>query len=308
MPDIPKPNPPEPAVFEEIPHDTRSCSALPPRSRSALSPEHAPHWRRPQGVAEGTWDYVNDRSIADRYDAFVADTPLCRLDEAILAKVLPGCTGAERSVVLDLGCGSGRSAFPLASRGYDVVAIDLSQAMLRVLRNKSQQDSGPHQNPGLCQVSGRVMPLRANLVQLECLADASADHAVCLFSTLGMIQGRVHRRQMLRHVHRIVRPGGQLLAHVHHRWAALREYRGVRLLLRSRWQSLWHHEHEFGDTVYAYRGLEKMFMHRFSERELRADLTACGWQINSLWPVAIDGNSIVSRWSIPGGFFVLATA
>ncbi len=169
-------------------------------------------------MAPGTWDYVNERSIADRYDAFVADTPLCRLDQADPA----GSPAAIRSandrqeIVLDLGCGSGRSALPLADRGYTVVGIDLSQAMLEVMSGKTVTGAG-------C-----VLPLRANLVQLDCLADHSADHAVCLFSTLGMIQGRQHRRQMLRHVARVVRPGGNFLVHVHHRWAAVREHRGTR--------------------------------------------------------------------------------
>jgi SAM-dependent methyltransferase len=198
--------------------------------------------------------------------------------------------------VLDLGCGSGRSALPLAARGYTVVGIDLSQAMLGVMGRKPVRGEG------------RVMPLRANLVQLECLAERSADHAICLFSTLGMIQGRDNRLRMLRHVHRIVRPGGRLLIHVHHRWAAIREYQGIRSLVRSRVQSIFRTGYEFGDTVYAYRGLDRMFMHRFSKSELRADIMKSGWQIASLWPVAIDGSSISSRFAIAGGFLVLATA
>ena len=249
-------------------------------------------------MAPGTWDYVNERSIADRYDAFVAETPLCRLDQRILLDLLPPSdpNKQHQEIVLDLGCGSGRSALPLADRGYTVVGIDLSQGMLEVMSNKTVRGAG------------RVFPLRANLVQLDCRADDSADHAICLFSTLGMIQGRKHRRQMLRHVARVVRPGGSFLAHVHHRWAAVREHHGTRALTRSWWRSLRSPECEFGDTTYAYRGLEQMFMHRFSKRELLSDLAKSGWHVVSLWPLTIDGSEIASRLAIPGGFLVHAIA
>ncbi len=257
-----------------------------------------PQWRRPPGVAPGTWDYVNERTIANHYDAFVADTPLCRLDQAILSSVYPGTD--RREVVLDLGCGSGRAAIPLAKRGYQVIAIDLSQAMLAVIQSKWSD----------CDLAGRsgcLLPLRANLVQLDGLADRSADHAVCLFSTFGMIEGRANRQQMLRHVSRIVRPGGSLLVHVHHRWAALRERGGCRELARSWWRSRFNSACEFGDATYAYRGIAEMYMHRFSKRELLSDLTKARWQLESLWPLSIEGAEIARRWTIPGGYLVHAT-
>jgi SAM-dependent methyltransferase len=249
-------------------------------------------------VAPGTWDYVHERSIANHYDAFVADTPLCRLDQSILSGVFPGPDRPE--VVLDLGCGSGRAAIPLATRGYQVIAIDLSQAMLEVTRRKWSACD-------LAGKAGRLLPLRANLVQLDGLADRSADHAVCLFSTFGMIEGRANRQQMLRHLSRIVRPGGSLLVHVHHRWAALRERGGCRNLFRSWLRSTFNSGRDFGDATYAYRGIAEMYMHRFSKRELLSDLTKSRWRLESLWPVSIDGAEIASRWTIPGGYLAHAS-
>ncbi|MCG8651180.1 MAG: class I SAM-dependent methyltransferase, partial [Pirellulales bacterium] len=69
-------------------------------------PDRPPQWRRPQGVAPGTWHYVNQRAIADHYDAFVADTPLCRLDLQLLDDWFPPVGPDQRSRILDLGCGS----------------------------------------------------------------------------------------------------------------------------------------------------------------------------------------------------------
>lgn len=50
---------------------------------------------------------------------------------ALLGTVLPpGCT------VIDFGCGDGRVAIPLHDLGYDVLAVDGSQAMLDRLRER----------------------------------------------------------------------------------------------------------------------------------------------------------------------------
>ena len=48
-----------------------------------------PAWRRRRGVSTGTWQYVHQRSIADHYDEFVADTPLCGLDSDFINQVVP---------------------------------------------------------------------------------------------------------------------------------------------------------------------------------------------------------------------------
>lgn len=261
-----------------------------------------PDWRRPTGVAPGTWAYVNQRSIADHYDDFVADTPLCQLDDQIIQQTFPGFskgpseqTGNASEVILDLGCGTGRMAMPLAERGYEVIGVDLSHTMLEKLLEKSQSN-----------LPQRVHAVRCNLVQLECFADDSVDHAICMFSTLGMIAGRDNRKMMLRHVARIVKPNGKLVVHVHNRWAALHEPRGCRRLATSWWRSLTCREHEFGDSTYAYRGLDKMFMHRFSRSELKKDLESCGWTIKEMNLVSLDGASIVDSIRETGGFISVA--
>ncbi|MEO1529121.1 MAG: methyltransferase domain-containing protein [Planctomycetota bacterium] len=254
-----------------------------------------PDWLRPRGVAAGTWEYVNERTIASRYDAFVADTPLCELDQRLLAEHLGPFTAQRKQTVLDLGCGMGRHAIPLTELGCDVVAIDLSRDMLAELVAKCRS-----------RAIEVVVPLHANLVELDGLRDEIADHAICLFSTLGMIQGRANRRQFLRHVNRPLRPGGTFVVHVHRRWAALRERGGLRSLAHSWWQSIGRGESEFGDTVYGYRGLSKMFMHRFSERELRADLTQTGWRIENVQRIGLTGEQTVDRSWDASGFFVTA--
>ncbi len=270
-------------------------------------------WRRPPGVAPGTWHYVHQRSIADHYDAFVEAAAVCRLDSEILTKVLPGVSdpATRPETVLDLGCGTGRTALPLARRGYHVIAIDLSEPMLAVLNQKIAAET----------TSGTIYPIKANLVDLGGIADGQADHAVCLFATMGMVQGRANRRAAMRHIGRIVRPGGSLVIHVHNRWAALSESGGYQSLARSWWNSIRKRDTEFGDATYAYRGLRDMFMHRFSRRELTSDLKASGWKIDDFLRLAIEGDRLLGDDQgsdaehpgkskggfVAGGFIVVAT-
>jgi SAM-dependent methyltransferase len=314
-----------------------------------------PAWKRPDGVAEGTWQYVHQGAIARHYDDFVANTPLCGLDERYVITALtcgqknlsevftefgrspgqpaqisqielpqhgpPQCgrdstppepqgfsgepQGFSRDggnpVVLDLGCGTGRLTLALRNYGFDVVAIDLSQSMLEaVISHEGKYVPTPtNARPG------NVLRLRANLVQLEGLRDAVAEHAICMFSTLGMIQGRLNRRRFLQHVARAVRPAGKLVIHAHRRWAAIREPGGV-VHLAGQWlRSVTSANLEFGDSTYAYRGLENMFLHRFSRRELLGDLARTGWQVERLDRVNLTGEGLTnSRWE-SGGYFVI---
>lgn len=266
-------------------------------------PDNEPvaQWRRPDGVSQGTWDYVHQRAIADHYDAFVADTPLCQLDQQIIQQSLPDPnTEPSRqnpTVVLDLGCGTGRTILPLAERGYQVIGADLSESMLQQARAKAT-----HQG-----VDERVHLLRANLVQLGCIANASVDHVVCMFSTLGMIQGRANRKRVLCHARRIIRPNGRFIVHVHNRWAAFWERHGIRHLVSSWLQSRFDRDQEFGDRVYAYRGLDKMFMHRFSHRELIHDLHESGWTTETVNCVSLVGKDMVTSSVKAGGFIAVCS-
>ncbi|TWU62406.1 MULTISPECIES: class I SAM-dependent methyltransferase [Crateriforma] len=266
-----------------------------------------PQWRRPRGVAPGTWQYLHQRTIADHYDAFVADTPLCHLDDEFLAELFPrretaGCR------IADLGCGTGRSAIPLARRGYDVVAIDLSRPMLQNLMRRVAQEIPTDSQPDL--PIGRIDPVQANLVEMGALADDSVDHTICMFSTLGMIQGHANRNAVLKHARRMTRDGGRLVVHVHHRAAWFAEPGGMRRWLASAVKSWTRKDLEFGDHVYAYRGLSQMFLHRFSQTEITAAVHQAGWTVDQVHRIAADGTGFLSRRprlpSKIGGFIVVA--
>jgi SAM-dependent methyltransferase len=183
--------------------------------------------------------------------------------------------------------------------GYDVLGVDLSDPMLgRVVAG----EYGTHFRNRL---------IRANLVELGCIADNVADHAVCLFSTIGMIRGRKFRQQFIRHVARVVRPGGTFILHVHNRNSAWRDRPSSLAWVQSAWASLRKKDHELGDRVYAYRGLADMFLHTYSLGELRQDLRNGGWQIDKIISLAPNSDAELPRpnwWPglRAGGFLAIA--
>lgn len=265
----------------------------------AAQSDRRPAWRLPAGVAPGTWTYTQTDSIATGYGDFIATTPLIGLDVRLLLENLPSPQPDRQTRVLDLGCGDGRALRALWASGYDVLGVDLSQPMLRqVVAGEDGQ-------------SLRQRLIRANLVELDCLADGVADHACCLFSKIGMIQGRQHRRRFLEQTRRVLRPDATLVLHAHNRNAWWRDRPSAKVWLSSLAWSLRDPIHELGDRTYSYRGLSDMFLHTFSQRELRTDLLSAGWKIDQIIPLALDGAAVLKQpnWLASfraGGFVAVA--
>ncbi len=227
-----------------------------------------PHWQLPRGVTRGLWEYTRSPRIADDYDDYFAFTQLFEFDEAVLAaNFAPPC------LVADLGCGTGRALVPLCRRGGTGLAVDLSPHMLRIVQEKADVE-------GL-----DIDCLQANLVELGCLKDDSVDHAMCMFSTLGMIEGRLARQQFLRHVRRIVRPGGRFVLHVHNLWYNLFDYSGRPWLARHVPRVLLVRDVELGDKQYTYRGIPNMYLHVFTKHQLKRALHAAGFRIREFIPL-----------------------
>jgi len=68
--------------------------------------------------------------FASVYDAIYADATFLAAQLAYLETVFSGVSGP----LLDAGCGTGRHLVPLSKRGYCVVGVDISPAMLGVAR------------------------------------------------------------------------------------------------------------------------------------------------------------------------------
>jgi SAM-dependent methyltransferase len=104
------------------------------------------------------------------------------------------------ATVLDIGGGPGSHACWLAARGYQVHLIDITPLHVELARQASARQ------PGLPLASAEVGDARA-----LSWGTAAVD-AVVLFGPLYHLTDRADRLQALREAHRVLRPGGILLA------------------------------------------------------------------------------------------------
>jgi SAM-dependent methyltransferase len=227
-------------------------------------------WQLPPGVNRGLCDYLHDPAVARGYDASLAGSTLFQVDQTVAERFFdrPG-------KLIDLGCGTGRLAVVFAARGYSVVAVDLSEEMLAVTAAKAR-------------AAGVVVQgLKANLVDLDCLRDGVFDYAACLFSTLGMVVGSVERRRVIGHVHRLLRPGGRFLLHVHNRWFNAWDPEGRRWLLRNGLRSLWRREGAGDRRMPVHQGIAGLTLHLFTRREAVGLLRRAGFRIRAVQPISL---------------------
>ena len=255
-----------------------------------------PSWQLPPGVTRGVWDYVHSELIAEDYDDYFSYSPLFEYDLRVVREHIECATNP---IVADLGCGTGRTAIALAQAGARVVAIDLSEQMLNVTLSKADAQDLP------------VTTVRANLVELTGIADTTVDHAVCLFSTLGMIQRHQYRQQTLGHIHRILKPSGKVILHVHNVMANVSDPGGLKWLLGSLYKRFTTRNFELGDKHFSYRGLPSMFLHTFSARELKRLLRNTQFQIRQWIPIdAATAGPLGCSWWLPSwrasGWIVVA--
>jgi SAM-dependent methyltransferase len=265
-----------------------------------------PTWQLPPGVTRGAWDYVNEPSIATEYDTFHAGHPLLDLDQQLIAQQLgsePIRADGQRKVVVDFGCGTGRNLIPMALLGWHVVGVDLSLSMLEQFRTKLAGLAGTH------PLAGEPALIHANMATSHCFDAQFADAVLCMYSSLGMVHGRRHRRAFLSNVGRMLRADGQFIVHVHNRGSWLRDPGGIRRSfsdwIRSKRDPNW----EFGDRVYAYRGLPSMFLHIYSERELVQDIHQSGLVVRKMVRLNRQSSAVLKSSWIPhlqsGGFIAI---
>jgi SAM-dependent methyltransferase len=175
-------------------------------------------------------------SPAETWDAFFSDFYLRAYadeerseeaaDQALAAARLTGCP--EGGKLLDVPCGFGRHAIPLARAGYGVTGVDRSEALLAEARRRS---GGSGRQPKLVRADYRELPF----------GDASFDGAINLFTSLGYL-GDEEDTRALAEIGRVLAPGARLVLELMHRdrlvagfheqdWRALGE---GRLLLEQR--------------------------------------------------------------------------
>jgi len=127
--------------------------------------------------------------VASRFDALHERfKPILASDDVRLLAILEGLGPIVGLQVLDLGCGKGRFARALASRGADLIGLDLSRAMLASAASVDR-----------VQASARRLPFRS-----------SSFDAVLAVEVLEHLGPR-SLDDVLAEARRVLRPGGRFL-------------------------------------------------------------------------------------------------
>ena len=112
-------------------------------------------------------------------------------------RILAAGSRATPAKILDHGCGSGRHTIFFAAEGFDVHACDFSQNAIAVVKEFAER-SGVTADLRCCQADN-----------LSAYADAMFD-AVLSFGVL-YYMSLAQAEQAVQEIHRILKPGGQLL-------------------------------------------------------------------------------------------------
>ncbi len=106
------------------------------------------------------------------------------------------------SSIIDIGCGSGRTTFPLKKLGYEVVGVDLTPAMIDTARSLAEE---------------LHMDVRFEIGDATTLKfkDSSFDNGIFSFCGWDQIPGTANRLKALHEASRVLKKGGYFIFSSH---------------------------------------------------------------------------------------------
>ena len=107
---------------------------------------------------------------------------------------------------------------------------------------------------------------------------------------------------MLEHARRIVKPGGLFVVHVHNYWFNLYDPLG-RAWMRKHWiERMKNREIECGDKFFPFHDIAQMYLHTFTQRELKKALRQAGFHFRRWIPLGVDRQRPLACPWFFGGF------
>jgi SAM-dependent methyltransferase len=141
------------------------------------------------------------QAYAEIYDRLYSDKDYARECD-LLEELFRRCSGREIQSILDLGCGTGGHAFPLADRGYQVLGVERSADMIAQASRK---------RAALDQAAGELAPTfqQGDLQTLD--LGRRFDAALMMFAVLGYQTSNAEVSGALAAARRHLDPGALLV-------------------------------------------------------------------------------------------------
>jgi SAM-dependent methyltransferase len=200
------------------------------------------------------------------------------------------------STILDLCCGYGRHAIPLAQHGYKVIGLDLSEVLLQLARVEAE-----HQGVTIrwLQSDMRTIPFEDTL-----------DAVINIFTSFGYLANEEDDLQVLAQIYKALRPGGQFLLETVHQPRVIQSFSPYGILhyddglivLEERRIDLIGSRNEVHITLLLPDGQRKTYhqsMRIYTLTELIRMLTAVGLQVQAYYgglnggPVTLDSRLVI---------------
>lgn len=204
------------------------------------------------------WYAKNYREIEDDIGPVFEklDTPF--LDE----RLKPGMK------VFDGLMGQGRHALRYAKRGCIVHGNDLNPHMVAFATAEAKRLRIPEKNLKLTV---------GDATRLKGVPSDRFDAALAMFSAIGTIPGSANRQKAMDELSRVTKPGGIVIVHAHNRWDTFFSHEFLPWTIRT--YTIPVGTLEKGDIIADYNGLEGMFNHFYSPRELRRSMRKAGLEV-----------------------------
>lgn len=147
-----------------------------------------------------TKDFYNQDYNIKRYGEAIDEVGLWKSEEIIFNKYIN-----KNDVILDLGCGAGRTTINLYKAGYkNITGLDLSTNLIDYANNYIKEN-----NLNINLVVGDATKLNYE--------DNSFDIVIFSFNGMQCIPGKKNRDSVLKEVYRVLKPGGIYIFTAHNR-------------------------------------------------------------------------------------------
>ena len=141
---------------------------------------------------EKTGEEIYDDFYADIYDYLVFNKVK---NDFEIGKIINESGPSSESIILDIGCGTGDHVHSLSQKGFDVLGIDISQAMISKANEKYPKDKF------------KV----GNVLNSDIFSNQSFTHILCMYFTIYYFKNKL---QFFNNCMNWLMPGGYLIIHL----------------------------------------------------------------------------------------------
>ena len=144
-------------------------------------------------IADGD-KYIGYEHIGKYYSGYTGTASISEEDNIIVKSII-GEVG--EGIILDLGCGDGHHTIPLIANGAEVIGGDISNGMMKIIREKAEFLKLDTSKLTLCRMNAYDIPL----------PDCSIDVVI----TNSMLHLNSNPERIVKEVHRVLKQGGKYI-------------------------------------------------------------------------------------------------